>query len=112
MWRTDPELEWQKMHDGDALSAELWACLQGLKVAWDEGCRRVILDSDSTCAIQMISKGAKEEHIDYALVKEIQATLARDWVVRMEHTDRRHNEAADFLAKRGPCPPSCLKFQN
>ncbi|XP_028785522.1 uncharacterized protein LOC114741426 [Neltuma alba] len=50
------------MINGDPLVAELWACLIGLKRAWDRGHRKVLLLSDSLEVVRLINDGAPELH--------------------------------------------------
>ncbi|XP_028782034.1 TMV resistance protein N-like [Neltuma alba] len=90
-----------RLDDGDALHAELWACLHGLKLAWDGGHRQVILESDSSSVLELISTHPDEHHDDFRLLKEIREMLDRDWEVQLQHVSRMHNRAADFLAKEG-----------
>ena len=44
-----------RLEHGDALSSELWACLTGLRLSWDMGFRKIILESDSTCVIELLT---------------------------------------------------------
>ncbi|XP_028773622.1 uncharacterized protein LOC114730681 [Neltuma alba] len=86
---------------GDALTAELQACLHGLKVAWDEGYRNVILESDATSAIELLSEDPNELHDDYVIIREARALLTREWNVKLSYAPRSCNQAADLLAKLG-----------
>ncbi|MBA0815447.1 hypothetical protein Gohar_000217 [Gossypium harknessii] len=40
------------------LHSELWAILDGLNLAWDRGFRKIILESDSKEAIDIINNGS------------------------------------------------------
>ncbi|KAK4283181.1 hypothetical protein QN277_000163 [Acacia crassicarpa] len=85
--------------EGDCLTAELWGCLHGLKLAWDRGYRNVILEVDSADAVELIRNSISDTHEDRYLVEEIQALVHRDWTVETKLISRRGNIVADHLAK-------------
>ncbi|XP_028780528.1 uncharacterized protein LOC114736815 [Neltuma alba] len=89
------------MDNGDAFTAELWGCLHGLKVEWDEGHRRVILESDASSVIELLSTEPNEDNADYTLLQEIRSLIDRSWEVRLSYAPRACNAAADHLAKFG-----------
>ncbi|XP_028781415.1 uncharacterized protein LOC114737630 [Neltuma alba] len=90
-----------KLDEGDALSAKLWTCLHGLKIAWDDGHRNVILESGATNVIELLNVEPKVCHADYNVLQEVRTLLSRNWNVRLGYVNRECNKAADFLAKRG-----------
>ncbi|KAK9042263.1 hypothetical protein V6N11_017340 [Hibiscus sabdariffa] len=61
---------------------------------------RLIVESDSSCAVEWVSFPNRCTGIYSALVKEI-STLARSGSVLFQHTPRVCNIDADCLAKRG-----------
>ncbi|KAL5779739.1 hypothetical protein ACOSQ2_010476 [Xanthoceras sorbifolium] len=42
---------------GSVLEAELWGLLESLKITWDRGFRRVIIETDSIVVVDMMKKG-------------------------------------------------------
>ncbi|KAK4270121.1 hypothetical protein QN277_023200 [Acacia crassicarpa] len=87
--------------EGDSLSAELWGCLHGLKLAWNLGHQQVILEVDSAEAIDLMKKGNHDLHTDGGLIEEIRCLMERDWRLEVGHINRWANTAADHLAKAG-----------
>ena len=45
---------------GQILDAELLGILYGLKIAWDDGYREVIVESDSTIAVGLINQSVED----------------------------------------------------
>ncbi|CAN1799415.1 Putative ribonuclease H protein At1g65750 [Linum perenne] len=64
--------------------AELRGVAIGLKLAWEAGARKVVVQADSRAAI---------------------ALLLRNWEVVFHHTYREGNRTADFLANLGHSLP-------
>ena len=84
-----------------ALVAEIWGAWQALKLAWDWGYRKIILEMDSKVAIQLITNGSKSVNEANRLVLDIRRMLNLDWVVQVKHVYREGNRAADALANIG-----------
>ncbi|CAI0393094.1 unnamed protein product [Linum tenue] len=85
---------------GSVTSAELAGIVQGLKLTWEAGVRKVILQTDSTTAKHLIEV-ATPHHRHYTSVAEIRRWLARDWQVHIVHVYREANVVADYLANLG-----------
>ncbi|CAI0423001.1 unnamed protein product [Linum tenue] len=81
--------------------AELRGAVEGLQVAWDRGHRRVRVQLDSQCAVQLIRRTDTEEHHCAAILARFRELLSRPWEVLVEHVYREGNRCADFLASRG-----------
>ncbi|CAL1413418.1 unnamed protein product [Linum trigynum] len=79
--------------------AELWGIYHGLGVAWQQGCRTLILETDSQMALQLIDKRTDPLHPHATLLAAIRRRIAQDWVVKLAHTYREGNRAADWLSK-------------
>ncbi|CAL1359363.1 unnamed protein product [Linum trigynum] len=82
-----------------AILAELWGIYHGLGVAWQQGSRALILETDSQMALQLIDKRTDPLHPHSTLLGAIRRRIARDWVVKLAHTYREGNRAADWLSK-------------
>ncbi|CAN1171511.1 Putative ribonuclease H protein At1g65750, partial [Linum perenne] len=81
--------------------AELRAIVEGLKLAWSLGIRKVAIQSDLTAAVAMLQASGSPTHRHAALVAEFQAIRARQWDVSIAHIFREANCCADFLANLG-----------
>ena len=68
-------------------------------MSWDLGLRKIILESDSTCVIDLLENSLDVNHQDYSLLKEIKDLMGRDWEVMLSFVNRASIRAADFLAK-------------
>lgn len=80
------------------LKAELWGVLQGLKLAWVLGFRKVLVETDSLLVKNLIGKKLKLCHPLFSLVVQCQGSICRDWIVQFRHIYREANHVADFLA--------------
>ena len=99
-----------RLEHGDALSSELWACLTGLRLSWDMGFRKIILESDSTCVIELLTSNLNTSHAEYSLHKEIHDIINRDWEIKITFASRDSNGAVDLLAKWGLNVPHGFHF--
>ncbi|CAN1129038.1 Putative ribonuclease H protein At1g65750 [Linum perenne] len=80
--------------------AELTAIVQGMKLAWSLGIRRIIVQSDSCTAISILSRAALDNQ-HAALVSDFLELKARSWEVSIVHVYREANCGADYLANLG-----------
>ncbi|KAK9112949.1 hypothetical protein Scep_020468 [Stephania cephalantha] len=90
-------------HIGTASStvAELWAIREGLKLAWQRGFHKILLESDSQPAVQYLMSEIGDSHPLAPLINECLDLLELDWWVRPQHVLREGNRAADHLANMG-----------
>ncbi|CAI0467081.1 unnamed protein product [Linum tenue] len=89
---------------GSITHAELGGIVHGLRMAWEEGSRKVILQTDSTTAINLL-KDADCHNPHYTLIAAIRELLARDWEIELVHVFREGNYVADYLASIGHSLP-------
>ncbi|CAI0376601.1 unnamed protein product [Linum tenue] len=82
-------------------SAELKAAAIRLKIAWEEGHRKVELNLDSKTAISIILGSEDDDHRHGLLAASIRVLLNLDWEVKISHVFREMNVAADYLANVG-----------
>ena len=80
------------------MMAELRGILTGLQIAWKEGFRNVIMESDSSASVKMIEDGCKENSDFYDLIKEIQSLQDFPWKVDIVHVGEKANKEADWMA--------------
>ena len=64
-----------KGEEGDSLTAELWGCVHGLKIAWESGFRNIMLEIDFADALAIIKDPANVTHEDWGLVEVIKGVL-------------------------------------
>lgn len=91
----------------DNLAAELQGINYGLELAWHKGYRNVILESDSKCALDLLTATTTFHSLSPLLV-HINSLLIRDWNVKLQHNHREGNECADWMAKKGATGASPL----
>ena len=92
---------WVNLGSCSALMAELWGAWYVLKIAWERGYRRLILEIDSLLAVNMIIKKHKQVNNYHSLLIDIFRLLDLQWNVRMQHTLREDNCGADVIANLG-----------
>ena len=68
--------------------AELWGVFEGLSLAWELGFKNIILETDSKCVIQLLSKGIQQSNVHASLIASILNLLRQDWVVNIVHVHR------------------------
>ncbi|CAI0550119.1 unnamed protein product [Linum tenue] len=81
--------------------AELIGAFHGLKLAWDQGHKKVKLQLDSSTAIRMITIGEEQQQRYYTIIRQLRDLINRNWEVQVSHTFREGNKTADFLANKG-----------
>ncbi|CAL1403368.1 unnamed protein product [Linum trigynum] len=96
---------------GSITRAELTRIVYGLKLAWEEGARKVVLQTDSATAKSLIET-VSPNHPHYTRVAEIQRWLDRPWTVRIDHVYREANYVADHLASVGHSAPTVYHIIN
>ncbi|CAN1787537.1 Putative ribonuclease H protein At1g65750 [Linum perenne] len=81
--------------------AELKAIVEGLKIAWSLGIKKVAIQTDSSAAVSILNKRVCEQHQHAALVAEFHELRSREWELSLSHVYREANCAADYLANFG-----------
>ncbi|CAN1801051.1 Putative ribonuclease H protein At1g65750 [Linum perenne] len=81
--------------------AELKAIVEGMKVAWSLGIRKLSIQSDSRAAIEILMSDSRSSHQHRALVEEFHNLRLRNWEISLLHVYREANYAADYLANLG-----------
>ncbi|CAL1404047.1 unnamed protein product [Linum trigynum] len=71
-----------------AALTEIWALFYGLELAWKEGHRAIIVQSDSQLVIQLVEDRQDPVHPYATLLAAIRRQVSRDWLVRITHTYR------------------------
>ncbi|CAN1121660.1 hypothetical protein LINPERHAP1_LOCUS6194, partial [Linum perenne] len=73
----------------------------GLERTWNAGYRRVLLQLDSTTAINLLWTNHDPLHQHGLEAMQFKDLCNRDWTVKIIHTFREGNQAADFVASAG-----------
>ncbi|XP_058727179.1 uncharacterized protein LOC131598595 [Vicia villosa] len=81
--------------------AEVWGVVEGLKLSFSRGFRKVVVSIDSKRVIQAILHKENNGDSDLALIRHIRLLMADHDVVMLEHSFREVNCVADELAKVG-----------
>ncbi|CAN1169907.1 Putative ribonuclease H protein At1g65750 [Linum perenne] len=81
--------------------AELRGAIRGLEIAWDNGFRHVELQIDSMAVVALLNSQAATDHQHGMEIIQFRELRDRDWVLRVKHTYREGNHAADHHASRG-----------
>ncbi|KAF7830841.1 reverse transcriptase [Senna tora] len=85
---------------GNSLKAELWAIALGIKLAKDLACERLVVESDSLYAVNLITdNNICVSHALGPLTQFCRSTLRDFSDVQIRHTFREGNSCADSLAK-------------
>ncbi|KAE8675895.1 hypothetical protein F3Y22_tig00111640pilonHSYRG00090 [Hibiscus syriacus] len=80
------------------LDSELWGVYEGLRIAWEEGIRKLWIEVDSKETLAVITKDLAY-HGTSSLEPHIHNLLQRDWELKFYVVPREANTAADCLAK-------------
>jgi L1 cell adhesion molecule like protein len=85
----------------NAYLAELWGVLDGLKLAYDRGFKKIALHIDSYVVVQTLQSDKDGSVVGWRVIHEIKRLLAMEWEVRICHSYREANTCADALANLG-----------
>ncbi|KAK1584321.1 hypothetical protein Q3G72_031946 [Acer saccharum] len=86
---------------GTVIEAELWGLFEGLTVAWNDGIRRLIAETDSLETVQLITNDTNPNHPLFSLIQSCKHIVNADWSCRVQHVYREGNRLADGLAHMG-----------
>ncbi|CAN1127664.1 Putative ribonuclease H protein At1g65750, partial [Linum perenne] len=75
--------------------AEIRGALEGIRLAWLTGFKKVEVQMDSLAANPVIS------HQHVIEVFEFRDWVSKDWEIKLKHVYREGNPVADFLAQLG-----------
>ena len=66
-------------------SAELWGLFHGVSITWHCGFRRVQVEIDSKCVMQLVSSPNPPVYEHFTLIQAIQDLLHRDWLIKVDY---------------------------
>lgn len=82
------------------VEAEMWGVLKGLELAWSEGCRRVLVETDSEVVARHLKGKEVVAHMS-SVHRSVMNLLEREWQLGVCKIDRCNNSCTDALAKLG-----------
>ncbi|XVF26661.1 hypothetical protein REPUB_Repub14bG0036800 [Reevesia pubescens] len=71
-----------------ALGAELWGILQGLRLCWSRGFRKVEMKIDSLVAVSKIEVEISSFEVNGMILREIKDMLNRNWTCSITRVKR------------------------
>ncbi|CAN1800271.1 Putative ribonuclease H protein At1g65750 [Linum perenne] len=80
---------------------KLRAIVEGMKLAWNKGIRRLRIQTDSKDAVTILSKPYSVNNQHASLIAQLSELSSSDWQVSIHHIYRKANYAADHLANLG-----------
>ncbi|KAF7820682.1 putative ribonuclease H protein At1g65750 family [Senna tora] len=95
-----------------SIQAELWGVYSGLVTAQRYGFHRIIIETDSLVACEMVQGVLPHAHLCALLVGHICELLNKEWEVKLQHTYREGNSAADAMARAAYDSNNFLTFVN
>ncbi|CAN1133649.1 Putative ribonuclease H protein At1g65750, partial [Linum perenne] len=78
--------------------ADIRAIIEGLKLAWNLGIKKLRVQSDSQTAISLLCNEGHVDHQHSNLVLDFRELQRRHWDLRLCHVYREANFAANYLA--------------
>ncbi|KAK5811264.1 hypothetical protein PVK06_026591 [Gossypium arboreum] len=82
---------------GFAITTELWAILHGLRIAWQKGYTKVIIESDNKSVVAMLTDVSIESSSLTTLVQRIKEECRGNWTVKIQHIFHKVNKVADYI---------------
>lgn len=80
--------------------AEEWAILLGLRLAWDEGYKKVMVESNSKLLVEKLLDSRQDDN-NSSVFFQIRSMLSSNWEVKLQHVCRSQNTLANAMAKEG-----------
>jgi ribonuclease HI len=80
------------------LMAELWGILSALQMAQEKGYQKVIVETDSVHAVDLLGKGCPPNHPCASIVSRINRLKMQEREIIFQHTYRQANQVANWFA--------------
>ncbi|CAN1194174.1 Putative ribonuclease H protein At1g65750, partial [Linum perenne] len=101
-------------HSCSIMRAELPDIVEGMRLAWDKGIRRLCIQTHSKA---VVLHGANLEHRHASLVEQFHSLNSKEWEVLIRHIYRESNNIANYLANFEHlldigCHVSCIQTLN
>ncbi|KAF7811130.1 putative ribonuclease H protein At1g65750 family [Senna tora] len=88
----------RSLGDASVLNAELWGIFCALEVAWSAGFKKVLVESDSLLAVNLVNDSIPLSHPCSPILSRIHHWISCDWEVQVVHIHREGNCVADTMA--------------
>ncbi|XP_038999688.1 uncharacterized protein LOC120125286 [Hibiscus syriacus] len=95
-WELPPD-EIQPVHGWWGSRRGTLGLYEGLRLAWDKGLRRILVESDSKDTITLLIKREASRGVS-SLIPRVHEFLQRDWSISLRHVPRECNRVVDTLA--------------
>ncbi|CAN1162988.1 Putative ribonuclease H protein At1g65750 [Linum perenne] len=83
------------------MRAKLRRIMEGTKLAWNCGIRKLRIQSDSKAAVLMLTSPFCGSNHHESLIRQFAELSSREWQISVHHIYRKANFAADYLANLG-----------
>ena len=80
------------------LVADAWGAIHGLRLAWELGFSKVVIEMDNLCLVDMLLQNSACSLHNRSLIQELNRLIHRNWIVEVIHTFREANKCVDHLA--------------
>ncbi|CAN1783087.1 Putative ribonuclease H protein At1g65750 [Linum perenne] len=81
--------------------AKIREILEGMRLVWDRGVRQLAVQTDSVCAVRLLSNSHNEDHQHVGFTRLFNQMMERDWTVTLSHVFRESELLANSLAAKG-----------
>ncbi|GLT46248.1 hypothetical protein SLA2020_200190 [Shorea laevis] len=88
-----------------SLRAELWGIREGLLLAYQRNIRNLVVETDSSVAVQLLSHCVSSNHPLYSLILDCREILSRIPQTSIQHAYREANQCADALTTMAHSQP-------
>ncbi|CAN1272953.1 Putative ribonuclease H protein At1g65750, partial [Linum perenne] len=83
------------------MRAELRGIIEGMKLAWSMGIKKLRIQFDSKAAVEMLSNHSTQNNQHASVIEQFHVLSSYDWQMSIHHIYREANFAADYLANLG-----------
>ncbi|GKU99327.1 hypothetical protein SLEP1_g12195 [Rubroshorea leprosula] len=94
------------------LGVELWALFHGMKLLWEKGYKKVVVESTSLQAVECVKVVPSQMDRHCALIELCRNLLKRNWNCTVNHIQPEENLCADWLAAHSDGPSMDLTVFN
>ncbi|CAN0907998.1 hypothetical protein LINGRAHAP2_LOCUS25089 [Linum grandiflorum] len=94
-----------------SLEAEFQALDEGLKLAWEGGFRKVVVELESSAAVEFLKKdGYPHPDSNIGLISRCKERMRSKWECKLQVSRQEENLSAQLLAQHFMCKPSGLNI--
>ncbi|KAL4330163.1 hypothetical protein AHAS_Ahas13G0372600 [Arachis hypogaea] len=82
------------------IMAEIWGLYVRIKLAFDLGVRKLMIETDSVCAFCFVQTQTSVNGVGTPLLQAMKLLLAQSWSMQIHHIYGKRNVCANLLAKK------------